>query len=954
MKNTKLHITKCILVLILLTAILPATGCDSAPHQEIWESYQDIPGITDAQTQAISRLRESHSYFIYGMLHNDETFYTVGGEVVGFTARMCEWLTHIFGIPFIPVVFEDLPSLMAGLADGSVHFTGQFPRTSCLETVYNMTNPISMRSVAMVLPPTGCSLESIIQECMPRFAFSIGSVLHNVLADAGTLGAFEYTHVPIEDAPSLLLGGQVDAFIGDGILTHTIAFPGFRVETLYPFIFAFSSFAAQDAALFPIVDVVQKALDNGGMTILGDLFAQGMEEVKRHRVSLSLTDAEREFIQTNPVIPIAIHGNSYPISFFNEWDNEFQGIGHDILRQVGAITGLNFEIIHEEGLEMPQMAQMLRRGEVYLAVGVFSERVAIGGVQNPFLMSDNFFIDHYAFLSSADTATINISQLLYMRVGLLENNVYDVLFRHLFPQHDNYVLFGNVDYLIDALENGDIDLSFYSLRGLIRATNYFERTGIRANFVLSQYYCISFAIGEEMDILHSIINNALHVIDTQAFSDDWMTRTFDFRLRILRTQLPFFIGVPILVAVLVILLFVLFRKTQREENLRAVSQAKSAFLAHMSHEIRTPMNSIMGFAELALADTEDIPAETREYLALINENSNNLLDIINDILDMSKIESGKIELEHVPFDANDIFTQCKNIVLPKAMEKGLELHFYAEPMDGNRLLLGDPARLRQVLLNMVSNAVKFTSEGLIKVSSTVKEVTESTCTIYWEVIDSGIGMTDSQIARVSEPFMQADSSITRKYGGTGLGIPIIMGILDVMGSELKIESAPGIGSKFSFELTFDTIEAADVPNEPPVMQHITRQYFEGELLVCEDSDINQLVLSKHLERFGLENVVMASNGQEGVDMVAQRIRNGEKPFDLILMDVYMPVMDGLDAAAAIKKMGCTTPIVAITANVMPDDMKIYRRAGMLDCIGKPFAAQDLHDILIDYLPTQNQ
>lgn len=1077
-----------ILLLTILAAILLTSGCQNHPYPATWfDSYHEIPGITPEQIQAIQQLRYEHEYLIYGMLHNDEAFTAIDGQIVGFAAQMCEWLTHIFDIPFIPVIFDDLPSLTAGLADGTVHFTGQIPRAPSLEVVYRMTDPISMRSVAIVRPHPSRPLDNIVQERTPRFVFKSGSVLHNILRDMNVFEYFEYTHVnTTAEANEILLAGTADAFFGDGVLTNSIAFPHLRVEAFYPFIFSFSSFATQDPAFFPIIDVVQKALDNGALAILGDLFTQGMEDTKQHRMSLLLTDEERVFIENNPIIPIAVHGHSYPISFYNNWDNEFQGIAHDVLRQVGIITGLTFEVVHNEGLEMPQMAQMLRFGEAYLAAGVFSDRVdrgVVGGPPNPFLMSDAFFTDNYAFLSRAETSTINISELLYMRVGLLENNVYDVLFKNLFPQHDNYVLFSDVDYLIDALENGEVNLAFYSLRGLIRATNYFERTGIRANYVLGESYGISFAIGQDLDLLHSIINSAILVIDTQAFSDDWMTRTFDFRLRILQARLPFLIGVSVLLALVLVLLFLLFWKTQYEkqrlqklvaerteileresntlnaivdslsdvlfykdlnlnyvrvnksfeallgakrediigtsnkgwvtpentlawcnmdiaiinekrvirteetikatdgsthivdlirtplvqgggvygilglarditerkeyeENLRAASQAKSAFLAHMSHEIRTPMNSIIGFTELALED--EMPPEIREYLSRINENAAILLDIINDILDMSKIESGKIELERVPFDYSDIFTQCKNIIMPKAMEKGLTLDFKAEPISGDKLILGDPVRLRQVLLNIIANAVKFTSDGTIKIESFIKSVSETNMTIRWQISDTGIGMTEAQIARISEPFMQADSSITRKYGGTGLGIPIIKGILDMMGSELIIESTPGVGSRFSFELTLDTIPEQDLIKKPAVVTGTERPHFDGEILVCEDSAMNQLVINKHLQRFGL-TCTTANNGQEGVDIVAKRMASGDKPFDIILMDIYMPVMDGLDATAALIKMGCPSPIVAITANVMPDDIEIYRRAGMLDCIGKPFATQDLLGILYKYL-----
>jgi len=382
------------------------------------------------------------------------------------------------------------------------------------------------------------------------------------------------------------------------------------------------------------------------------------------------------------------------------------------------------------------------------------------------------------------------------------------------------------------------------------------------------------------------------------------------------------------------------------QNAEAASIAKSAFLANMNHEIRTPLNSIIGFNELAMDD--NISPKTRDYLEKIQLNAEWLLRIISDVLDISKVESGKLELERISFDLHDIFAHCRTVISPKALEKGINLHFYAEPSVGKKLI-GDPTRLRQIITNLLSNAVKFTNSGSVKLTSSAECSTGNSVTIYFEVKDTGIGMTAEQISRIFEPFIQGDSSTTRKYGGTGLGLSITKSLIELMGGELTIESTPGVGSKFGFFVTFETV---DIPSEEPsgedVNKKLEKPYFNGEVLVCEDNPMNQLVVKESLSKVGLR-VVIAENGLEGINMVRSRIKEGGKPFDLIFMDIQMPVMDGFEAASEIVKLQTGTPIIAMTANIMSEDMEIFKTHGMPDYIGKPFTSQELWRCLMKYL-----
>jgi CheY-like chemotaxis protein len=303
-------------------------------------------------------------------------------------------------------------------------------------------------------------------------------------------------------------------------------------------------------------------------------------------------------------------------------------------------------------------------------------------------------------------------------------------------------------------------------------------------------------------------------------------------------------------------------------------------------------------------------------------------------------------LENVPFDPHELFDACKKMIEPKIKEKGLELETCLDFIDG-KILLGDPIRIRQILANILSNAVKFTERGKISISAKIVSVGENNLTAYVEISDTGIGMNEEQIAKIYEPFTQAETGTTRKYGGTGLGLAITKNLVELMGGKLSVESTPGKGSKFFSNITFDTMDASWDDLKKTDAGELKKPSFSGDVLICEDNDMNRQVIFEHLARLEL-NVFVAENGKLGVDMVQSRIDENKKQFDLIFMDMHMPVMDGLEAAKHIIKIDEKIPIVAMTANIMAHDKAMYNLHGIGDYVGKPFTTQELWRCLLRY------
>ena len=397
----------------------------------------------------------------------------------------------------------------------------------------------------------------------------------------------------------------------------------------------------------------------------------------------------------------------------------------------------------------------------------------------------------------------------------------------------------------------------------------------------------------------------------------------------------------------------LARETELKQALRDArhaAQSKTRFLANMSHEIRTPMNGLLGFTELLLAD--DLTETQRKYASLIGDSGRSMLTLLNDILDISKIEAGSLEIAEEPVDVRAKLHYCADVMRAGAMAKDISIETSVAD-DVPMAVVGDKLRFRQILLNLAGNAVKFTNSGEIRLSARRERGLDGDDDwLVVDVADTGIGIAENKIERLFDNFRQAEASTARRFGGTGLGLSISRNLARLMGGDVTATSVVGEGSVFKLRIPLRAIETDEQPDavieeavEPSPAVASTR------LLVVEDNEINQMLIEAMCDRLGVDHA-LASNGAEALRMVKHADAKGCM-FDLVLMDIQMPEMDGFEATRRLRNSGFDAerlPIVALTANAYAEDIEACRQAGMQDHLTKPVTLHQVEAMVARHVP----
>ncbi len=378
------------------------------------------------------------------------------------------------------------------------------------------------------------------------------------------------------------------------------------------------------------------------------------------------------------------------------------------------------------------------------------------------------------------------------------------------------------------------------------------------------------------------------------------------------------------------------------------SEAQSDFLSTMSHEIRTPLNAVIGMSNLLMMESPR--PDQKENLEILRFSAGNLLTLINDVLDFNKIESGKIAFENIKFNLGELMQNICGGQMIKAQEKGLTFNLTVDEFLKTRYMIGDPTRLSQIIFNLISNAIKFTAKGGIKVNVTCIQDRHNEATIKFAIADTGIGIAEDKAAAIFEPFTQESITTTRQFGGTGLGLAIVKRLLELQGVNINLTSEIGVGSEFFFVMDFPVSTDRVVAEEPA--RHITpAQQSDAitsnmQVLIAEDNPVNVMLMKKLFSKWNITPVI-AENGERAIELLLYG------NFDIILMDLQMPVLDGFEASKAIRKMAdpkkANIPIIALTASALFDIKDRVYDAGMNDYISKPFKPADLMEKMLSWI-----
>ncbi|MDR1506196.1 MAG: response regulator [Treponema sp.] len=920
--------------------------------------YKDVPGVTVEEVAAIEALARSTSFFTYGMLQSTECFRNENNMTNGFAALVCQWLSEFFGIRFRPVIYN-WDALLKGIADYSISFSGEI--SSSLDGYY-MTNSIAERKIQFVSTEGSDRLAIASSSRVLKYGFLEGTTTKDLVSPGIRQ---EFTAVPVAnytDAYQKLIVREIDALFMDETVEGIFSlYNNLIIEDFQPLTYNRVSLATCDPRLQPVISVVQKYLEVSGSYRFAQMYDSGLESYLKYNLWSRLTFEERHYVEEhrNVPVPVAIESDNYPVSFYNEREKEWQGIAVDTLAAIEKLSTIRFSYVASSGENSPRAPNGFDKDSAVMTTEMI--RSAFRD-QNYLLASFPYETDYYAFISSSDMVDVTMSDIPYKKIGIVRGTVYGGIFRELFPNHRNTVEYKDRTDAINGLLGGEIDLLMGTRNLLLSITNYMEKTGYRANLVLQRPYESAFGIRSDQVILGSIINKTQPLINTNRIVDSWTRRVFDYSGALARSQKPFLIGAAVLMGAALCLVAALFFRNryialnlerivkQRTHELevqsaaaKIASQAKGEFLARMSHEIRTPLNAVIGMTTIA-RKAKTLEKKDRS-LREIDTASNHLLGILNDVLDMSKIESGKFAIVLEALDLDGAMKEVRQIIALRCREKSIDFTVDVS-LPGESWVMGDKLRLKQVLINLLGNAVKFTGVGGNITFSVQGREENGKLRVDFLVSDTGIGMKEEQMENLFNAFEQADDTIAVRYGGTGLGLAISQTLVKLMGGLISVKSEYGRGSAFSFTLYMERAAAGADSEAPP--ENIP-DLSGKRILLAEDIEINRIILKELLG----ETHVLIDEAEDGKEAFDKFSASRENWYDLVFMDVQMPNMNGHEATKKIRALDRSdagkVPIIAMTANAYREDIDKALAAGMNGHLAKPVDMEEVRKVLFRWL-----